>query len=150
MSGPREGWASSPSLTALRESLTASSSMRRVVARRAGLSDHELAALEHISTGVAGPAELATSLDVSRAAATGIVDRLVARGHAVRAPHATDRRRTDVVVTASGRAEVRRLLLPLFSALAELDDGFDATERDVVARYLRGVRAALDALADEG
>ncbi|MDT9593154.1 MarR family transcriptional regulator [Nocardioides zeae] len=148
MSSPR-GWAESSSLVALRRVLARGATVRRVVARRAGLSDHELSALEMLSRDATGPGELAGALDVTRPAATGIVDRLVARGHAERRAHPADRRRTEVVVTDSGRGEARTHLLPMFLALAELDASFDDAEREVVARYLEGVVAALDAVAAE-
>lgn len=140
-------WHTTPSLLALREVLARSALVRRVVARRAGLGDSELAALERIAVRPAGPAELASLIDVTRAAATGIVDRLVERGHAERRPHEADRRRTEVVATESGRAEARTHLLPMFTALAELDASFSDEEREVVARYLTGVLGALDAVA---
>lgn len=142
-------WHESASLRALREVLARSALVRRVVARRAGMGDHELSALERVAVRPAGPAELAELIDVTRAAATGIVDRLVERGHAERRPHTEDRRRTEVVATESGRAEARTHLLPMFVALAELDASFSDEERDVVARYLEGVLGALDRVAEE-
>ena len=43
----------------------------------------------------------------------------------------------------SGRAEVVGHLLPMFRALAELDAGLSAEEREVVTRYLRGAARAM-------
>jgi len=90
-----------------------------------------------------GPAELARHLGVTTAASSGIVDRLVERGHAVRRPHASDRRRTDVDITASGRAEVLGHLAPMFAALHELDSQLTPDETEVVEAYLRGAIVAL-------
>ena len=58
---------------------------------------------------------------MTTAAASGIVDRLAARGHVVREPHPTDRRRTVVGVTSTGREEVLGHLLPMFLELARID-----------------------------
>lgn len=120
--------------------------MRRIVARNAGLGETELLALQHLMLGARGPAEVARLLEVSTAASTGIVDRLVAHGHVERRPHPDDRRRTDVHVTDSGRAEVLGLLRPMFVELARLDAEFDEAEREIVARYLRRSREAFEAV----
>lgn len=137
------GWVQTGSLIALRELLTTGARLNHVVARRAGLSESELVTLEHLSREQIGPAEVARRLEVSTAAATGIVDRLVGRGHVERQPHPADRRRTELVLTESGRGEVVGHLMPMFVALDRLDREFTATERVVVERYLRGAVAAL-------
>lgn len=147
MSDLRDGWSESESLVALRAATAAAQRVPPVVARQAGLSHSELVALDHLSRGSLGPGELARLLEVTTAAATGVVDRLVAHGHVDRVARDDDRRRTEVRLTDSGRAEVVRRLLPMFAALQELDDSFDAEERAVVARYLRGATAAFEAVA---
>ena len=143
-------WKQTGSLDALRECTEAGSRVRSVVARQAGLSESELTALEHLVRGPLGPAELSRLLEVTTAAATGIVDRLVGHGHVTRTPHAQDRRRTQVLVTASGREEVLQRLLPMFRALRELDASFDAAEREVVERYLRGAIDAFRQVTEPG
>jgi DNA-binding MarR family transcriptional regulator len=141
---PADGWDSSSTLMALRDLVTTGARVNHVVARRAGISDTELVTLEHLSREQIGPAEVARRLEVSTAAATGIVDRLVSRGHVERRPHAADRRRTELVLTASGRREVVGHLLPMFIGLDRLDRGFSAEERAVVERYLRGAAEAFE------
>ena len=142
--GRQPGWDQTASLVALRELMTTGARVNHVVARRAGLSESELVTLEHLSREEIGPAEIARRLEVSTAAATGIVDRLVARGHVERQPHAQDRRRTQLVLTESGRGEASGHLMPMFAALDRLDRGFTAAEREVVERYLGGAVAALE------
>ena len=139
-----DAWEQTGSLIALRQAVAAGCRVRPVVARRSGLSETEIAALEHLVREHLGPAEIARRLEVTTAAATGIVDRLAARGHVERAPHAGDRRRTEVRATASGREEVLAHLVPMFVALGELDRGFSDEERAVVERYLRGATAAFE------
>lgn len=150
MNDLRPGWSESESLLALRAATTAAQRVPLVVARQAGLSHSELVALDHLSRGPLGPGELARLLELTTAAATGVVDRLVSHGHADRVPRDDDRRRTEVRLTESGRAEVVRRLLPMFAALQELDDSFDAEERAVVARYLRGAEAAFETVSGPG
>lgn len=141
---PPPGWDAPGSLEALRELVATGARVNHVVARRAGISVTELATLEHLAGEQIGPAEVARRLEVSTAAATGIVDRLVGHGHVERRPHAADRRRTELVLTDSGRSEVVGHLLPMFLALDRLDRGFSDDERTVVERYLRGAIEAFE------
>lgn len=113
------------------------------VARRAGLSHNELAVLDLLSEGSRGPSELARALGVTSAAASGIVDRLVARGHAQRVPHEADRRRTLVELSESGRAEALAHLRPMLVALARLDGDLTEEERRLVTRYLQEATEAI-------
>ena len=134
--------------------MAAAARVNHVVARRAGLTETELVALQHLSReeiegNTIGAAEIARRLDAATAAATGIVDRLVARGHVERRPHPDDRRRTNLVITTSGRREAVAHLMPMFVALDRLDRGFSPEERAVVARYLEGVRAALETVHED-
>ncbi len=137
-------WHATESLETLRTLLEAAARLRHVVARRAGLSEVELAALERLSHGPVGPGALARHLDVTSAAATGIVDRLSRRGHLDRVPDETDRRRTQLHITDSATAEVQRHLAPMFAGLARLDAGLSPDERAVVERYLRGALECIE------
>ena len=116
------------------------------VARRASLTHNELRALEHLMDQPMGPGELARVLGVSSAAASGIIDRLEKRGHAERASHASDGRRTSVTISASGRTEVVGYLMPMFRELAVLDESLSEDERAAVDRFLDGAIRALRAV----
>jgi DNA-binding MarR family transcriptional regulator len=133
----------STTLQTLRELLDVSGQVGPTIARRARLSHTELQTLELLFEAPMGPADLARRLGVTTAASSGIVDRLTARGHVVRAPHASDRRRTEVTITESGAAEVIGHLTPMFVALHELDSSLADDEREIVERYLRGALGAL-------
>jgi DNA-binding MarR family transcriptional regulator len=110
---------------------------------RGDLGHTELRTLELLVRAPHGPVELAKELGVTSAASSGIVDRLEARGHVRREAHATDGRRTQVVLTDSGREEVLGHLIPMFAALAAMDATFDDAERAVIERYLRGATEAI-------
>ncbi|MEP6631797.1 MAG: MarR family transcriptional regulator [Lapillicoccus sp.] len=138
-----EGWEQSDSLTALRELTTAAAQVPAAVAARAALSPHEFSALEHLVKGPLGPVELARILGVTSAASSGVVDRLVARGHASRRPHDHDGRRTVVTISDSGREEVLGYLMPMFMALRDLDSRLTAPEQTVVTRYLQEATRAV-------
>ncbi|QZY27772.1 MarR family winged helix-turn-helix transcriptional regulator [Nocardioides coralli] len=107
-----------------------------VLAGRAQLSPNELKALQQLARHRWGPAELARHLGVSTPAATGIVDRLVARGHATRVPHPTDRRRVQIELTPLAHASTLPLRTPMLSALAEIDMALTDTERAAVDQFL--------------
>ncbi len=137
----------SAAVAALRDLMDSGTLLRHVVSRRAGLSESELTALDHLSREPLGPADVARLLDVSTAASTGIVDRLVDRGHAERRAHPADRRRIEVHLTDSGRAELVEQLTPMFVGLARLDGEFSSDELAVAERYLRGAIVALEAVS---
>ncbi len=137
------GYRPSGSLDALQELVDVAAQVPHEVARQAGLSTSELHSLRHLMRGPVGPVDLAKLLGVTSAASSGVVDRLVSRGHAERRPHPDDGRRTAVVITDSGRAEVLARMTPMFESLAALDATLDEHDREVVERYLRGATAAM-------
>lgn len=137
-------WKQTDTLLALREVFALGRRVTPAVARRAGLSQTEMAAMEELSQRPMGPAELSQLLGVTSAAASGIIDRLTDRGHVERRAHASDGRRRDVHVTDSGRAEAIRLLLPMFQELAAADADLSEEDRQVVLRYLQRVIGALN------
>ena len=139
-------WRTTATLAALQELVEVSEAVPAVVARRAGLSTSELHSLRHLMRGPVGPVELARMLGVTSAASSGVVDRLTGRGHAERRSHPDDKRRTEVVITDQGRAEVLARMRPMFEGLAALDATLTDDERVVVERYLRGATAAMRSL----
>jgi DNA-binding MarR family transcriptional regulator len=116
------------------------------LARRTGLSESELHSLRHLIGGPLGPNDLARTLGVTSAASSGIVDRLEARGHVSRQPHPTDKRRTVVVISDSGRTEVMAQMRPMFEALVAADAKLTAEQRRIVDAYLRDITAAMRTL----
>lgn len=138
------GWQRSPILDALRSLLSLSSQATPTLARRAHLTHTEMAVLEHVMEHPTGPSELAHRLGVTTAAASGIVDRLEARGHVSRDPHPSDRRRTVVSCTDSGREELLGHLMPMFLELARIDADLSPQDREVVLRFLQDAERAVN------
>ncbi len=141
-----EDWVPTSTLQALHALTKLSAQVTPTIARRAALTPNELRALEQLMDGPVGPAELARVLGVSSAAVSGIVDRLEARGHAERSAHGSDRRRTAVTISPSGRREVAAYLMPMFRELARLDAELSDEDRVVVDRYLQGAIRAIQVL----
>lgn len=123
--------------------------VRHAIGRRTGLSDVELGTLMYLTESPSSPGELAKIFEVSTAASTGIVDRLEKRGHVERRPHSTDRRRTDVHLTASGRQEMDAQIQPSVDALIELDARLSPEERTIIDRFLREAIAAFAIVIDD-
>lgn len=136
-------WEPASPLTALQELLELSARVRHSVAGRLDLYPGDLDAMQHLMGKPLGPVDLAKRLGLTSAAATVAVDRLQARGHVVREHDPDDGRRTRVVVTASGRADVFAELLPMFQALESAAADLSEGERAVVAHFLT---RAIDAL----
>ncbi|QCX26142.1 MarR family transcriptional regulator [Nocardioides jishulii] len=141
-------WKDSGALRALREITRIGARLHHVLSRRTGLGPTDLTALELLSIEMMGPAELARHLDITTAAATGVVDRLEARGHVVRRPIPGDRRRTGVHITDAGRREAWLHLTPMFAALQANDAQFTEEERAVVERYLTGAANAINTVVE--
>ncbi|MBS45832.1 MAG: MarR family transcriptional regulator [Nocardioides sp.] len=146
---PPGEWPASRSLVALRAALDEGARVRRALSRRAGLSDTELLAVQHLMGETLGPGDVARRLGVTPSAATGVVDRLVGHGHVERGADPDDRRRSVLRMTDPGRAEVMGHLMPMLRALHAVDSDLDEHERAVVAAYLERVAASLGAVADD-
>lgn len=140
------GLRQSDTLQLVMELTDVSGLLPHALARRTGLSESELHSLRHLIGGPLGPNDLARTLGVTSAASSGIVDRLESRGHVTRQPHPTDKRRTVVVISDSGRTEVMAEMRPMFEALVAADSLLDDEQRAVVDDYLRGIIAAIRTL----
>jgi DNA-binding MarR family transcriptional regulator len=141
---PRPGHQSDPLQLAFRDVLTLTSLARTVLARRLGLSVHDVEAMEQVMVAgePLGPVELSRRLGVTSAAATQAVHRLQAAGHVVRAPHPADRRRKVLSVTPSGAAHVFSELGPLLALSARAFEDMSEEERATVQRFLDGIADA--------
>ncbi len=82
------------------------------------------------------PTALSRELRLSPSATTALIDRLEALGHVERTRPAGDRRRVALEVPEAALEEGRRMFVPLAGAFAAAWTGFDAAEREVVARFL--------------
>jgi len=146
LEGEVPGLRQSDTLQLVMELTDVSGLLPHALARRTGLSESELHSLRHLLGGPLGPNDLARTLGVTSAASSGIVDRLEARGHVSRQPHPTDKRRTVVAISASGRTEVLSQMRPMFEALVAADAKLTDQQRTVVESYLRDITAAMRTL----
>ncbi len=93
---------------ALRELILAGESYRQIVTGFLNLDMSQTQALSYLySRGEMGQSELGALLGFNTSTMTALVDRLERDGIAERRPHPTDRRRSVVHLTASGRKAIR-------------------------------------------
>lgn len=125
--------------------------MHTAMAQRLGLGDTDLAAMDHLVNSEAplGTVDLGNRLGIRSASATVLVDRLVAAGHLDRTAHPTDRRRVQLHITESARAEVLQTLLPLRDAVATITGRLSAEEAAAILTFLNDALAAVRDFVDE-
>ncbi|MEO8095454.1 MAG: MarR family transcriptional regulator [Pseudolysinimonas sp.] len=127
----------------MREVLTLSRAFQVVMRGQLGVNATDLDAMELLITnGPMGPTELAQSLAVSTAAATTVVDRLVAAGHARRTQHPTDRRSVLVVPNPDSVAIAMGSIMPMVMGIDGALDSFTDEEQAAITRYLELVVAS--------
>jgi len=119
-------------------------------AREVGVSVPEYLALEHLADerGL-GPGELARRLQLTSGSVTSLVDRLEAAGHAVRAPHPSDRRRVVVRRTTKAADDLGQEAASLVAAVTALAESLSEQERAVVGGFLERLTDIIERTADE-
>lgn len=150
----RAGRASSADvLTLLREYRAAETSSRRESRRETAMGETDLIAMRLLVEAEAAgrrltPGSLSSSLGISTASTTALIDRLAAAGFVERRPHDTDRRSTVIVPTVRSEQEVREALTRMQADLARVADDMSQHELDVVARFLTNMITAVRGTRD--
>ncbi len=117
---------------------------------RMGMTQAELLAIEWLGMdGDLGPTELAHRLHIRTGAVTALLDRLERRGHVVRVPHPSDRRKLLVRLTGTARSETMALLHPMVDEVMELARGLTTEDRRRIGGYLDGLAAIVARYAAE-
>jgi DNA-binding MarR family transcriptional regulator len=102
-----------------------------------GLGVTEMKALSVLlREGPCSAGHLATALNLTSGAVTGVVDRLVARGFARRAPDERDRRRVVIEADPSGLASGENVYLSIGAAFAALYETYSIEQLEFLARHL--------------
>ena len=148
-SGPPPRWRVEPETRDLRRLQTAMSDAEAALARRMGLGPSDLAAMTHLASArqPVGPGWLSARLGLTPAAATELVDRLQRVGHVSRERDHNDRRRVNLIPTASSLSQVHGQLRPLLDAIDAVAGEFGADERAVIRRFLAEVISIYDEFA---
>ena len=118
--------------------------------RAVGISVPEMLALEHLDAdGSLGPSELARRLQMTTGAVTALVDRLETSGHALRAPHPSDRRRVVITRTQKADDDLTEEVAPMAMEILALAETLSDEERQAVGRFLDGFIAIVERTAAE-
>ncbi|MCL2516792.1 MAG: MarR family transcriptional regulator [Microbacteriaceae bacterium] len=118
--------------------------------RRAGLTRSEFQALRYLLQAQRderpmGPKDLVIMLDLSPAAVTKVVDRLVALGDLQRVAHPSDRRAIYLTPTEAGAAKINAAYEHFHNALVEVVDSLDEAANDALHDSLLAVVEQLGA-----
>lgn len=96
------------------------------------------------------PSELAAYLGMSPSTVSSWLNRLDEAGAIERRPNPDDGRSTLIEVTARGREEVARSMVPFRRALARIDGALGSERETVEDAYQRFEQALRDALGSSG
>jgi DNA-binding MarR family transcriptional regulator len=122
----------------LRRVIVLSEDVSLGLGRDLAVNPTDFAAMQHlIQSGPIPPSELARRLNISTAAVTVLVDRLVRAGHAQREPHPTDGRRVLVVPADTSVQRAMAVLAPMIGGIDDLLDGYGQREQAAITDYLR-------------
>lgn len=134
-------WSVQPETMALRVLQTAMTDAETAMARRMQLGQTDMAAMTHLASArqPVGPSWLSGRLGLTPAAATELVDRLERVGHLTRERDRADRRRVNLIPTASTLDEVRDHLRPLLDGVDAVASEFSDDERAAIRSFLARV-----------
>jgi DNA-binding MarR family transcriptional regulator len=119
--------------------------------RREGLSVPQFGSLLHLHHG--GPcavSDIATHLDVSSAAASQMLERLVQQGWIQRSEDPADRRSKQIVLTPEGKQVVQQGIQAMHAWIAELGEALPAEEQAEMADSLERLARTARSLEDPG
>ncbi len=110
---------------------------QQVAAATYGLGITEMKALSILlREGPCSAGQLASALNLTSGAVTGVVDRLVARGFARRTPDERDRRKVTIEADRDTLASGENAYQSIGEAFAELHAGYSTEELEFLARHL--------------
>jgi DNA-binding MarR family transcriptional regulator len=128
----------------LRKAL-ADANHRGALARRLGLTENEVLAVQHLATAPElTPGELGTRLQLSSGGTTGLIQRLENAGHVTRRRHPRDRRSAMVSLTPEIQRQVADTWAPLVDEIDSLVQKLSMNEAETVRRFIEGVAAAAE------
>jgi DNA-binding MarR family transcriptional regulator len=146
---PEEHDAATPIRAALHRKALADARQRAALARRLGLTDSEVLAVQHLArAGELTPGRLGSLLQLSSGGTTGLIQRLQRAGHVSRHAHPHDRRSVVVRLTPGIAAWAAEAWAPFVAELDGLAAELGDEEREVVRRFLEATADAAERHAD--
>ncbi|NVM93973.1 MarR family winged helix-turn-helix transcriptional regulator [Arthrobacter wenxiniae] len=129
----------------IREILVLNEVMEFMMRRQMDLNETDFQAMQHLlKQRSMSPGELAQALHLTAAATTTVIDRLVAKGHAERTPHPTDRRRWQI---SPSEDSIRRTMEKIMPMILEVDSkvrSYDDDGQRVIVDFLDSVVSSMN------
>src|SRR3954447_6768531 len=124
---------------ALHRKALADARQRAALARRLGLTDSEVLAVQHLArAGELTPGQLGALLQLSSGGTTGLIQRLQRAGHVSRHANPRDKRSAVVRLTPAIAVWAGEAWAPFVVEVDALALALSPAERDVVRRFLEG------------
>ncbi len=134
---------------ALHRKALADARQRAALARRLGLTDSEVLAVQHLArAGELTPGQLGALLQLSSGGTTGLIHRLERAGHISRHAHPRDRRSAVVRLTPAIAAWASDAWAPFVADVDALAASLSEREQQVVRRFVEGSAEAAERHAD--
>jgi DNA-binding MarR family transcriptional regulator len=134
---------------ALHRKSLADARQRAALARRLGLTDSEVLAVQYLArAGELTPGQLGALLQLSSGGTTGLIQRLQRAGHVTRHAHPRDRRSAVVRLTPAIAKWATDAWAPFVADVDALASQLSDEEREVVLRFLEGAAEASERHAD--
>jgi DNA-binding MarR family transcriptional regulator len=134
---------------ALHRKTLADARQRAALARRLGLTDSEVLAVQHLArAGELTPGQLGALLQLSSGGTTGLIQRLQSAGHLSRHANPRDKRSVVVRLTPGIAAWAADAWAPFVAEIDALATKLSPQDRDVVLRFLDGAADAAESHAD--
>jgi len=134
---------------ALHRKTLADARQRAALARRLGLTDSEVLAVQHLArAGELTPGQLGALLQLSSGGTTALIHRLQRAGHISRHPHPRDRRSTVVRLTPTIQASATDTWAPLVAEIDALALELSNHERELVRRFVERAADAAERHAE--
>ena len=135
----------SPALirAALLRKALADAAQRAALARRLGLTDNDVLAVQHLArAGELTPGQLSTRLQLSSGGTTGLIQRVQRAGHVTRDCHSGDRRGAVLRLTPGIQECAAEAWAPLVAEIDSLVDDLSPPEVEMIRRFLEAVADA--------
>jgi DNA-binding MarR family transcriptional regulator len=134
---------------ALHRKALADARQRAALARRLGLTDSEVLAVQHLArAGELTPGQLGALLQLSSGGTTALIQRLERGGHVSRHANPHDKRSAVVRLTPAIAARAADAWAPFVAEIDALAARLSETEREVVRRFVEGAADAAERHAD--
>jgi DNA-binding MarR family transcriptional regulator len=134
---------------ALHRKALADARQRAALARRLGLTDSEVLAVQHLArAGELTPGQLGALLQLSSGGTTALIQRLERGGHVSRHANPHDKRSAVVRLTPAIAARAADAWAPFVAEIDALAARLSETEREVVRRFVEGTADAAERHAD--